>query len=258
MPTNHHHTVITTAGTSDSPDRNDCPSVHTLPGREEVFVVVRDDVDDAARAELADEYNPDRELLGTQPRWVPCGLMDLATLGRFMDDNVHRRGDWRYRLEQLPAYSRQGGDFLAWRAGDPPPPAKQEWLDELARDDAAGITHSRVRVFSEELTDYELYACQRGYALNSAYERIRVLRRGEHDIPDLLGPGDYWVVNRIVVPVIYQFDGTFVGGAYIGAEDERAEAYRDDARRLWDAAEPWESWWARHCEYHDARPSRAA
>lgn len=257
MPANHR-TSITTAGTADSPDRNDCPSVHTLPGREEVFVVVRDDVDDDARAELADEYNPDRELLGTQPPWVPCGLMDLATLGRFMDDNVHRRGDWRLRVEQLPTYNRTSADFLAWQAGDPPPAAKQHWLDELAADEAAGITHYRVRLLSEQLTDYELYACQRGYALNSRYETIKILRRGEHDIPQLLGPGDYWVVNGIVVPVIYRHDGTFVGGAYIGAADERAEAYRDDARRLWDAAEPWESWWRRHPEHHDARPSKVA
>lgn len=253
-----HQTLITTAGTADSPDRNDCPSVHTLPGRDEAFVVVRDDVDDTARAELAAEYNPKRELLGTQPRWVPCGLMDLATLGRFMDDNVHQRGDWRFRLEQLPAYSRAGTDFRAWRAGDAPPTAKQEWLDQLERDVAAGIAHYRVRILSEDLTDYELYACQRGYALNSAFEQIRVLRRGEHSIPSLLGTGDYWVVNRIIVPVIYQADGTFVGGAYIGAADERAEAYRDDARRLWDAAEAWASWWSRHPEYHGARPSRAA
>lgn len=257
MPTNHR-TSITTAGTADSPDRNDCPSVHTLPGREEAFVVVRDDVDDDARAELAGEYNPDRELLGTQPPWVPCGLMDLATLGRFMDDNVHRRGDWRLRVEQLPAYNRTSSDFLAWQAGDPPPAAKQHWLDELAADEAAGITHYRVRLLSDELTDYELYACQRGYALNSRYEKIKILRRGEHNIPKLFGSGDYWVVNGIVVPVIYHHDGTFVGGAYIGAADERAEAYRDDARRLWDAAEPWESWWPRHSEYHDARPSKVA
>ncbi len=253
-----HRTVITTAGTQDSPDGHDCPSVHRLSGRDEVFVVVRDDVDDDARAQLAGEYNPERELLGSQPCWVPCGLMDLTTLGRFMDDNLHRRGDWRFRLELLPTYSRASADFRAWLAGDPPPPAKREWLDRLSRDAAAGITHSRVRVLSEDLTDYELYACQRGYALNSVHEQIRVLRRGEHDIPPLLGAGDYWNVNGIIVPVIYQTDGAFVGGAYIGVADERAEAYRDDARRLWDAAEPWETWWPRHAEFHDARPSRAA
>ena len=86
-----HRTVITTAGTQDSPDGHDCPSVHRLPGRDEVFVVVRDEVDDDARAQLAGEYNPERELLGGQLCWVPCGLMDLTTLGRFMDDNLGPR-----------------------------------------------------------------------------------------------------------------------------------------------------------------------
>lgn len=253
-----HTTHITAAGTAVSPDRNDCPAVCTLPDRPgEAFVITTDDVDAAELVELADEYNPDTEHVGRVPAWVPCGLMDLPTLGAFMDDHVHQDGDGRFRVEQLPAYSRRGADFQAWLAGDPPPPAKQDWLDELAADVEAGIRHSRVRILSEQLTEYELYACQRGYAANSAYEDIRVLRRGEHDVPDLLGPSDYWIVNGIVLPVIYHASGEFVGAAYIGASDARAQAYRDDAARLWDAAEPWAQWWARHTEYH-YRQSRAA
>lgn len=261
MPTNHH-TWITAAGTLGSPDRDDCPSVHTLLGRTEAYVVTRDDADDDARAELATHIgvgpNGRRELLGTTPPWVPCGLMTLPTLSRFMRDNVHERGHYRHRIEQLPTYNRRSPDFLAWKDGDPAPAAKQQWLDQLAADAAAGIIHSRVRLLSEDLADYELYACQRGYAPNSRHEHIKILRWGEHQIPELLGPGDYWVVNGIVLPTIYRADGTFVGAAYIGADDERAQAYREDARRLWQVAEEWESWWSRHPEYHDVRSTQAA
>lgn len=259
--TTSHQTSITAAGTRESPDRNDCPSVHKIDGRTEAYVVIRDDADAQAHQELAAHVgvgpNGRPELLGTQPPWVPCGLMDLATLGRFMDDHQHQAGDWRFRLEQLPTYSRTGADFLAWQNGDPPPAAKQEWIDKLAADDAAGILHSRVRILSAELTDYELYACQRGYALNSRYEAIRVLRRGEHEVPELHATGDFWIVNDIVVPVIYHADGTFVGAAYLGAADERADAYREDIAKLWAAAEPWADWWGRHPEYHSPK-SRAA
>lgn len=259
--TTQHRTVVTAAGTRSSPDRNDCPSIHKIDGRTEAYVVIRDDADDDARRELVEHVGvgPDGrpELLGTQPPWVPCGLMDLPTLGRFMDDHLHRTGDQRFRLEQLPTYSRIGADFVAWKDGDPAPAAKREWLDKLAEDEAAGITHSRVRILTEVLTDYELYACQRGYALNSRHEAIRVLRHGEHTMPALQATGDFWLVNGIVIPMIYHADGTFVGAAYVGAADERADAYRADTARLWAAAEPWADWWGRHPEYH-VEPGRAA
>lgn len=251
-------THITAAGTGQSPDRDDCPAVCTLPDWPgEAFVITYDDVTDAVRRELAGEYNAKTEHLGRTPAWVPCGMMTLGTLGQFRRDHMHPQGSYRGRLEQLNGYGRKGADFLAWERGEPATPAKQEWLDEMQADLDAGRHYWRVRILSEQLTDYELYSCQRGYAQNARFEDIRILRRGEHDIPPLLGAGDYHVINGIVVPVIYQNDGEFVGGAYIGADDDRAAAYRDELAHLFEIAEPWESWWPRHTELHDPRESRA-
>ncbi|MBV9314598.1 MAG: hypothetical protein JO100_12910 [Pseudonocardia sp.] len=68
-----------------------------------------------------------------------------------------------FRLETLPLYTvdSDGEDFRRWRAGAPEPTwgRKQLWLDFL-REEAAGKTRTRVRIFSERLTDYERYACE--------------------------------------------------------------------------------------------------
>ncbi|MGH3910556.1 MAG: DUF6879 family protein [Pseudonocardiaceae bacterium] len=48
----------------------------------------------------------------------------------------------------------------------------------------------------------------------------------------------------------YDDDGHFLGAIVVDpAESGRYQAARDAA---WDAAEPFEAWWARHPEYHRA------
>lgn len=105
-----------------------------------------------------------------------------------------------------------------------------------------------MRIFSAELTDYERYACDFGYALNvPAGEDVRVLRRGEHAVPEMIVESDFWLVdNAHVIPMHYD-----IGGRFLGAEllpDEQLGAHRHTRDVVWAIAEPFTDWWARHPE----------
>ena len=91
--------------------------------------------------------------------------LDAAELGRYLGDFRQRL----FRMETLPAYTvdSDGDDYQRWLAGESEPTweRKTRWMDVLRRERAAGKVSSRVRVLSEQLTDYECYACEWGYAL---------------------------------------------------------------------------------------------
>lgn len=159
-----------------------------------------------------------------------------------------------FRMETLPAYAVEddGDDFRRWVGGEDEPTwqRKQPWLDTLRAEHDAGKVRYRVRILSNQLTDYERYACEWGYALNAeAGENIRVLRRGEHDIPPGLIERDFWVVDDdTAVAMHYDRHGRFVAGETLVDVAEHV-ATRDAA---WSAAEPFNEWWARHLELHRA------
>ena len=123
----------------------------------------------------------------------------------------------------------------------------------LAADRAAQKRQFRVRIFSEKLTDDELMACHWGYPYTvRAGEEIRVLRRGEHELPTGLLNVDYWLIaDAHVLLMHYSSDGGFVGAELLNAD--RVEAFRRDQRVAWAAAEPFTQWWSRHDELHDPR-----
>ena len=260
MATSTQTTLITAAGTADSPDRYGCPGVHTVPGRDERFVITREVKDPAVLAALEPHVGVDSdgtpEHVGATPAWVPSLLMDLSTLGSFIESTAHQRGDSVFRMECLPEYavSSDGDDFRRWQAGaaEPTWSRKQAWLDDLAADARAGIAHRRVRRLGQTLTEYELYSCQWGYALNAdAGEDIRILRDGEHDAPELVDT-EYWILNdQIVVPVLYDARGAFIGAGVLTGE--RTEEFLADRELAWAAAEPFAQWWARHPELHGER-----
>ena len=103
---------------------------------------------------------------------------------------------------------------------------KQAWLDELADHARKGIRHYRVRLFEYELSEHEIYECNWGYALNSPHEEIRVLRRGEHALPEDLIEVEYWVVNdATAIVVTYDRQGRFRGAGWLGPQ-ESAEYVR--------------------------------
>jgi uncharacterized protein DUF6879 len=177
--------------------------------------------------------------------------LDVAELGLHL-------GRFRrelFRMETLPAYavSSDGDDYLRWLAGETEPTweRKNRWLATLRAERAAGKISRRVRVLSAQLTEYERYACEWGYALNApAGEDIRILRRGEHGIPqDVITDRDFWIVDDSeVVAMHYDADGRFEGAEVLPSDT--LERHRDTRDRTWEAAEPFVQWWARHPELH--------
>ena len=158
-----------------------------------------------------------------------------------------------FRMETLPEYAvtSDGDDFNRWLAGahEPTWERKNRWLDVLRAERAEGKVSRRVRVLSEELTEYERYSCEWGYALNApAGEDIRVLRRGEHVIPDAHTDHDWWLVDgRDVVLMRYDNEGRF---KFADTQPDPTGEYLDAAGLAWESAEPFLEWWARHPELH--------
>lgn len=169
-------------------------------------------------------------------------------------DQLDRFESRLFRMETLPAYAvdSDGDDYHRYVRGELEPDweRKQPWLDELRADRDSGKLRYRVRVLSAQLTDYERYACEWGYALNTqAGEDIRVLRRGEHPVPAGLIERDFWVVDDDATVAMHYDDA----GRFTSAEVLPADVLREhlDARdEAWAAAEPFGPWWARHPELH--------
>jgi hypothetical protein len=177
--------------------------------------------------------------------------LDVAELGRHLGEFRHEL----FRMETLPAYAvtSDGDDYQRWLAGETEPTweRKNRWLATLRAEHAAGKISRRVRVLSEQVTEYENYACEWGYALNApAGEDIRILHRGEHGIPeDVIADQDFWIVDdREVVAMHYAADGRFEGAEVL--PEDNLDRYRDTRDRTWEAAEPFVEWWARHPELH--------
>lgn len=176
--------------------------------------------------------------------------LTLSELRSAVFGQLRSPGDDVFRLEHLPVYqsASDGEDFARWRAGEREPTweRKNAVLDGIRARAAAGYLVRRVRVLSSELTAYERYACEWSYALNvEAGEDVRVLHRGEHPIPGLLG-FDYWLINdQDMIRMVYRPDGTFLRAERVPELLDVARAERD---RLWTAAAPFATWWAGHPE----------
>jgi hypothetical protein len=127
---------------------------------------------------------------------------------------------------------------------------KEPWLATLRAERDNGQVSMRVRLLSAQLTDYERYACEFGYAYNSAAgEDIRVLRRDEHQVPESLIERGFWLINDdTVVWMFYDEHGRYLGAELADARDLDAHLRARDG--VWDAAEPFPQWWARHPELH--------
>ncbi len=179
--------------------------------------------------------------------------MDAEALGRFIDEHYNQPGDQLFRMEVLPEYevTSDGEDFQRWREGaaEPTWTRKQPWLDTLRRERENAQISTRVRILSDQLTDYERYACDFGYRYNGEYEDIRVLHLGEHRIPAGLIESDFWIIkDSIVVTMHYDEHGRF-GGAEVADPSELAD-YLRTRDQAWAAAESFAPWWARHPELH--------
>lgn len=181
-------------------------------------------------------------------------LLDADQLGERLDRYQHSL----FRMETLPEYAvdDDGDDYRRWLRGEPEPTWSRitPWLDMLRADHAAGKVNTRVRLFTEHLTDYQLYAAQWGYPFTSAAgEDIRVLRRGEHDFPRLSVQGDFWLVDDTdLLDMCYDTAGRFEGAELVTNPTQVAD-YRAIRDATWVAAEPFPRWWARHPELHQRK-----
>lgn len=176
-------------------------------------------------------------------------LLNAEGLGERLD----RFRTQLFRMETLPEYTvdSDGDDYQLWLTGAPVPVSdrKRRWMDVLRRERAAGKVSTRVRILSEQLTDYERYSCQAGYALNAeAGEDIRILHRGEHPIP-VLDDRDFWIVDDVeAVGMVYDEHGRFCGAEVLSPDELGSLILARDI--AWEAAEPFPAWWARHPELH--------
>jgi len=180
-------------------------------------------------------------------------LLDEAAIGAWFEqhygpDAAHTA----FRLELLPAYAvdSDGDDYRRWLAGEAEPTweRKSAWLKVLRDERATGLQSSRVKVMSAVPTDYERYAAEWGYALNSeAGEDIRIWDLAERALPAGIITHDFWLVGDDQVLVMhYDPRGLFEGASIPPAAD--VPRYLRTRHALWSIAEPFPQWWARHPE----------
>lgn len=214
--------------------------------------------DPAELAAFADLMAPD-EQLGTVPAAErPAILLTEAELSDLIDSHHRGPGDVLFHREGLPWYDvpSQNGDREAWLAGRFDPAQVTAWSDRLACERANGMTSQRLRILSEVLTADELMSIQASLPVIACEEEVRVLRRGEHSVPELVG-ADYWIARPADGPIVVVQSHYSDGGAFLGAEvipPQRHGPYLRDQELGWAIGVPFTQWWAAHPELH----SRAA
>lgn len=179
-------------------------------------------------------------------------------LGTFIAEHHHTD---LLRVQTLDYYgvASDGEDYRRYLDGEPVPnaPGKQEWLDRLRTDTAAGRVRRNVHVVRAPLCSYLRYQFEWCYLPNAAAgQEIRILDVTE--VPaavTLLDIGDFAVIEgQHVARLRYNPDGGYEGAVAIGAE--ATAAFVAIAGLAWMMATPFATWWAEHPKYH--RPTVAA
>lgn len=181
-------------------------------------------------------------------------MLDEQALEDFVFSRYAHPGDRLFRMERLPLYDvpGQNADREAWLAGHVDTTALEQWAQALANDRRRGLISRRVRVLSSVLTDDETMSCQVALPIIGRDQEVRILRRGEHLVPELLDH-DYWVIETAggtvdVVRMVYSD-----GGAFLGAEvvpTHKHGSYVRERDLAWSIGEPFATWWNRHRELH--------
>ncbi|MGH3439484.1 MAG: DUF6879 family protein [Pseudonocardiaceae bacterium] len=179
-------------------------------------------------------------------------LLDLSQLRQVLETTT----DDLFRWETLPAYevASDGSDYRRYLDGAdaPTPERKQPWLDTLREWADQGRPRRRVRIIHDPITDYERYACEWGYALNSqAGEIIRVIDLAHTSLPRELTrvAGDFWLIDgREVVAMYYQPDGQFRAAEILGPE--QVDEHRSGAGISWELGIDFGTWWNGHPQHH--------
>jgi hypothetical protein len=176
-------------------------------------------------------------------------MMDALRLGAYLD----RAQAELFRMETLSRYDvpSDGGDFGRYMRGEPGPDAarKRAWHGQLEKDRARGVVNRRVHVVRPPLSDYLCFEFEWGHALNAHLEEIRVLDLGAVPAPAGFVREDFWLMDGQDVVLMHYGDG----GRFVGAEilpPAMLIRYRTARDAAWDAAEPFQSWWDAHPQYH--------
>ncbi len=218
------------------------------------YLVSRLVTDPAELAAFAELMAPDEQLGTVEAADRPAILLTEAELGDLIDANYRGRGDVLFHREGLPWYdvASQNADREAWRAGRFDPTQVSAWADQLAAEREQGMVSQRLRIVSAVLTDDERMSLQAALPLISRQEEVRVLRRGEQPVPDLVDH-DYWVVRPADGPVVVIAMRYDVGGAFLGAQvvpPSGHAPYLRDQQLAWALAVPYGQWWAAHPDLH--------
>lgn len=183
-------------------------------------------------------------------------MMGASELGAFVRQADHDV----FRLECLDQYQVEsdGGDYARYLAGEPGPDMTRmgPWLDRLRDETERGLRRRRVHILRSPIGDYLRFECEWAYALNAqAGEEIRILDLAERPLPPALTLEDFWVIDGQSVALMhYTGDGEFLGASLVPELERSQQLAAQEA--AWATAEPFESWWARHREYH--RDGKAA
>jgi hypothetical protein len=179
-------------------------------------------------------------------------LLDLSQLKQVLDTATQDL----FRWETLPAYevASDGSDYRRYLNGAdaPTPERKQPWLDTLREWAEQGRPRRRVRLIHDPITDYERYACEWGYALNSqAGEIIRIIDLAKTQLPPELTriAGDFWLIDgHEVVVMHYQPDGQFRAAEIL--DPQHVAEHRPAAEIAWELGEDFATWWNDYPQHH--------
>jgi hypothetical protein len=181
-------------------------------------------------------------------------MLDEEALEDFVFSRYAHPHDQLFRMERLPLYNdpSQNADRESWLAGRFDPAGLEQWAAALADDRRRGLVSRRVRVFSQVLTDDEAMSAHVALPIIGRDQKIRVLHRGEHPVPELLDH-DYWVIAPAdgaveVVRMVYSEAGRFMGAEVVPPAAHAP--YLRERDLAWQLAEPFADWWGRHSEMH--------
>lgn len=173
-------------------------------------------------------------------------MMDAAAFGAVLRGAEHDL----FRMETLNYYEPDAEDFARYVAGEAADPESvRPWLERLRAEKERGLCRRRVHIVKSPVPRYVAYECEWPYARNiSAGEQIRILDRTEVIVPPAVEPVDFYLVDRRDVVLMHYDRGVFEGAELL--DPGLRGYYLAAAGAAWDAAEPLETWWARHPEYH--------
>lgn len=184
-------------------------------------------------------------------------FMDIDELGDWIIDHYDRDA---FRLETRDRYlvDSDEADYQSYLAGaaGPDREAKAGWLDFLADAAEQGRRWRYLHILdSRDMTDYLRFELEWCYTDNeTAGADIRVLDLAEVEVPEYLRDlDDFYLVDGHAAVLSYDSSGRYLYALPVD-DPTRLIVARD---RLWDAAEDFSDWWARHPEHHRGRRGAA-